>query len=322
MPKTAAWLCSAGLILAIVVGLSGCGVAPVAQSQSGTVADPRPNQQSALDQALLADVDAAITAAKQRGNDVDIAQKLRDSAVDLASKGLYEEANGNLKIAAGQVGVLVGAGGEPVPAVADAYKPAQAAPPPVTRANEPKLLDTSFASLKSLDGWERIGVPTAFGTPLWELRDGMVLQRGVDGTDSSSEHTGLVSGDAAWRDVTVTASALSHHARELGVIVRYSDGKYYRFRAMAGGDETAGTFILEKVIDGAATQLATFDGTPLTLDTWHTLSLSAEGSTLRAAVDGREVGQAEDNTLGAGRAGIVTRAEDGAYFANVVVTGR
>lgn len=321
MPRLRSWIGGTGLLLAVGAALSGCA-APVAQSQSGTVADTRPNQQSALDQALLRDVDGAITAAKTRGENTAAAQTLRDSAVELANKGLFEEANGNLKMAAGQVGVLVGVDGERIPVAGAPYTPTKQAPQPATRAGENRLLETSFANPASLDGWERIGAPIALGTPLWELRDGVLAQRGVDGTDSSSEHTGMVSGDPAWRDITVSASALSHSARELGVVARYENNNYYRFRALAGGEETAGTFILEKVVDGTASQLATFDGAPLSLDTWHTLSLSVEGTTLRVAVDGRQVGQAEDSALQSGRAGIMTRAEDGAYFANVVVTGR
>jgi len=80
--------------------------------------------------------------------------------------------------------------------------------------------------------------------------------------------------------------------------------------------------ILEKVVGRQVTQLASFDGPELTANAWHTLAVSANGSTITCSVDGRSVGSAEDTSLAAGRAGVSTLAMSGAYFANLQVFGR
>src|SRR5215216_7960629 len=110
------WLPRIGAIFALIALLAACGTVPTAQSQSGTVGDPRPAENSALDQDLLRQVDAQIASAKARNEDVSSAQGLRDSAVSLAQQGSYAEANGNLKDAALLLGVLRPVGNPPTPA--------------------------------------------------------------------------------------------------------------------------------------------------------------------------------------------------------------
>ncbi|KAB8141129.1 hypothetical protein F8S13_20195 [Chloroflexia bacterium SDU3-3] len=313
-----------GILIASSIALSSCASAPVAQSQSGSVADERPNQGTALDPSLLANVDSALAAAKNQGKDTTVAQKLRDSAVELANKGLYEEANGNLKMAAGQLGILVGADGHAItPAAGQPYAPSQQAPAAAPRANERTLLTANFSQLSSLDGWEIVGPKNPNGTALWQIREGNLVQLGLDGMDDTGDPTGLVTGDPAWADVSVTASAMPHQTREVGVIARYADHSYYRLRAITPEKDSAtSTYIIEKVIDEKATALARFEGPPLSQDTWHTITLSTQGSTLTALVDGVTLGTTSDTTLAAGRAGLATRTESGAYFANILVTGR
>lgn len=320
MKKTVRWLAASGLALAVGVGLSACGATPTVQGQSGSVTNVRTDQGSKLDAALLSEVDAAIAAAKSRSENVEAAQKLRDSAVELANKGLFEEANGNLKSSAMMVGVLAGADGSAAPAP----NPLPALPQKGEVANTgAKLLNASFKDAKNLDGWALVGPKLQEGTPLWELRDGMLVQRGVEGVLALDEQTGFVTGDAAWKDVTVSAEALARDTKELGLIVRQQGDSFYRFRALVLGTGTnSGNYILERVVGDEVTRLATFDGAELSADAWHTLALTAQGQTLTASVDGKELGSAEDATIATGRAGVSTLAMSGAYFANVQVTGR
>lgn len=317
-----AWVSRIGLLLALVVLLIGCGAAPIAQSQSGTTGDQRPAEQSALDPDLLRQVDAQIAAAKASGADVAAAQQLRDSAVQLAQQQRFDEANGNLKSAALALGLLRPAGGGANAA------PSQAIPqPPGAGVAGPQgsklLLSASFADASSIAGWQQVGPKIPTGTPVWEVRNGMLVQRGVDAIDAVDEQTGLVTGDPSWRDVTVQVHALARDTRELGLIVRQQGDSYYRFRALAvGTGKNSGNLILEKVVGRQVTQLASFDGPELTPNTWHTLAISANGSTIACSVDGRSVGSVEDSSLVGGRAGVSTLAMSGAYFANLQVFGR
>lgn len=316
------WIPRAAALLALLAALAACGTAPTAQSQSGTVGDARPAENSALDQDLLRQVDAQIAAGKARGDDVSSAQDLRDSAVSLAQKGSAAEANGNLKLAAQLVGVLRPLGDAPTAAPA---KPIARAPKPAASGDEQgtTLLDAKFDSDQAIAGWELVGPSIPDGKPLWKVVDGTLMQQGVEGVITSDEQTGLVTGDPSWRDVTVRVSALARNTRELGVIVRQQGQSFYRFRALVFGTGTnQGNLILEKVVDGNATQLASFDGPELNGDTWYTLAVSARGSTLRCYVNGKLVGSADDATLSAGRAGVSTLAMNGAFFTNLQVIGR
>jgi hypothetical protein len=314
----------AALLLALLALLASCGAAPVAEGQVGTVSEPRPNQASGLDQDLLKQVDAAIAKQKAAGADVTAAQALRDSAVQLDQQGHAEEANGNLKTAAGMVGVLRSAGNAPAASGAlPAVPAAPAAQPAVADAQGGTALNPKFDSADALKSWERIGPSSTFGTPLWDVSNGMLLQRGLDGVQSSDDPTALVTGDPAWHDVTIRAAVLVQGNKEAGLIARQNGNSFYRFRVLALGTGTnSGNLILEKVVDGQASQIAAFDGPELSADVWHTLGLSVRGTMITCSVDGKQVGTAEDSSLASGRAGVTTLAMSTTYFANVQVIGR
>jgi hypothetical protein len=318
----------AGALLALLALLASCGTAaPVAEGQVGSASDPRPNQASGLDQDLLKQVDAAIAAAKAKGADVSVAQALRDSAVDLDRQGHHEEANGNLKTAAQQVGVLRPAGNAAASSASPDNLPAipaiPAVQPAVADVAGATALNPKFDSPDALKSWQRVGKDTPIGAPLWDVVSGMLMQRGVDGVQSDDSQTGLVTGDPAWKDVTIRTSVLVQGTKEVGLIVRQSDAGFYRFRALALGTGTnSGNLILEKVVGDQATQIATFDGPEISADVWHSLGLSARGNTITAFVDGKSVGSAQDSSFTSGRAGVSSVAISGAYFANVQVIGR
>jgi hypothetical protein len=315
------WASRAGVCLLAAALLIACGATPVVESQSGTTGETRPGEASGLDQELLKQVDAQIAAAKASGQDVTAAQQLRDSAVRLAQQGSNAEANGNLKAAALQLGVLRDAGGQEAQ---QSPQPQPRAPAPAAAAADgPLLLRAAFSDAAAIDGWERIGPRIPTGTPVWEVENGMLTQRGVDGIDAVDEQTGLVTGDPQWADVTVRVDVLAHDTKEVGVLVRQQGESFYRFRALVVGTGTdSGNLILEKVIDGQITRLAEFAGPELSPDTWHTLAVAADGATITCFVDGRSVGTTEDRTLATGRAGVSTLAMSGAYFANLQVYGR
>lgn len=315
----------AGIALLLAALLASCGSAPVAEGQVGTVSDPRPNQASGIDTNLLKQVDAELAKQKAAGANIAAAQTMRDSAVKLAQGGHAEEANGNLKSAAELLGLLRPASGAPAKPIQPAGVPAIPARPlvPASEAAGATVLNPSLASADDLKSWQRVGPTTPIGTPEWAAKDGLLMQLGVDGAMQDDTPTGLVTGETSWRDVTVRTAVLVQSSKEVGLIVRQNGESYYRFRVLAiGTGSNSGNLILEKVVDGNVTQLASFDGPELSADTWHTLGLSARGSTITATVDGKPVGSASDTSLTSGRAGVSTLAMGGAFFANVQVIGR
>jgi hypothetical protein len=151
----------------------------------------------------------------------------------------------------------------------------------------------------------------------------MLTQLGVDGVTTLDEFTGFVTGDPTWTDVTVRVNALAQGTRELGVIARQNGDSYYRFRTLVfGTGSNQGNRLLEKVVDGKVTQLASFDGPELNGDTWYTLAITARSSTISCYLDGKLLGSVQDTSLAAGRAGVSTLAMSGAFFQNFQVIGR
>src|SRR5581483_1238525 len=231
------WLPRIGAIIALLALLAACGTAPTAQSQSGKVDDPRPAENSGLDQDLFKQVDQQIVKAKVGGQDVSSAQGLRDSAVDLAKKGSYAEANGNLKIAAQLLGVLRPAGNPPTPAPRPAINNAPAIIPSGDEQGN-LVLDTKFKSDQELASWQSLGLENPNDKPVWAVQNGMLTQLGVDGHIAFEDLTGVVTGDPKWTDVTVRVNAMANGNPELGVIARQSDQGYYRFRMLVVGTGT------------------------------------------------------------------------------------
>jgi hypothetical protein len=61
---------------------------------------------------------------------------------------------------------------------------------------------------------------------------------------------------------------------------------------------------------------------PFAAGTWHTLSLSSNGTTITGSVDGTQVASVTDATLTDGMPGIEAGGWYPAYFSNLNVTAR
>jgi hypothetical protein len=122
-------------------------------------------------------------------------------------------------------------------------------------------------------------------------------------------------GDTSWQNYTVSADVLFEQSgSSASLLGRYSGRDYweighigaYYLRVTDGGNWS----ILRNTTGGAMSTLASGNRPPLGTNSWHSLALTMQGSTLTAAIDGQTVGSAGDSSYAAGPAGLAVGAVD------------
>jgi len=156
----------------------------------------------------------------------------------------------------------------------------------------------------------------------WIVADGRLQQnRTVPPLrDPSIHETAAIAGDASWSDYTISASFYDQENANVGLIARRQGDSYYRYRIIRDDYEARPKHLLEKVVNGDVTIIASLDASGYGARTWHSIALSVSGSQLRAYFDGQPTISASDTSLAAGEVGLYTRAIGGMLFDNVTVT--
>jgi hypothetical protein len=126
-------------------------------------------------------------------------------------------------------------------------------------------------------------------------------------TDESYDAPYTIMGDGTWSNYTVTADALFEQPGSIDLLGRVSQEAKnnggldaYHLRI----SNTGAWSIVKSDTNWTFTTLASGSVASLGLDTWHTLALTMQGSTLTASVDGTAVGSATDSTFTNGQAGL------------------
>ncbi|MEV6846401.1 cellulose-binding protein [Actinoplanes sp. NPDC051411] len=176
----------------------------------------------------------------------------------------------------------------------------------VSNAEAASVLTADFES-GSTSGWSKSG-----GT--WSIvSDGSQTLRQ---TNASSENAREFAGDASWTDYTVSARVkpLSFGSGGYaGLLARSkSSTTFYRVAVLSSGVQ------LQAVNSGSVTVLASASR-GVAVNTWHTVSLTASGSTISASFDGASVGSGTSSVAASGRIGLQT-AFASAGFDDVTVS--
>jgi hypothetical protein len=234
-------------------------------------------------------------------------------AIGLAPRGQAQSGSGNE-----EKPILEYPEYEPTPTIG----PAPTVPPALSAAT---LYSTGFDDAAAFAAWEvaelePVTLPDSGS--IWEVRDGQLAQLMTEPAGSpDSRQTAAVTGDASWQDVVVSVNAYDLYNGVQGLVARRNGDNYYRFSIIAEYYPDAPKVVLEKVVDGVATRLATLEGPGHVEREWHTLSLSVVGGELVASLDGQVLLEATDaNPLPGGQAGIYTRAFGGILFDDFVVS--
>jgi hypothetical protein len=203
--------------------------------------------------------------------------------------------------------------------------PTVAAPPPQRQlaAGASVLFSDSFDSEASFANWQLVDVTTPLPgeESVWRIVNGHLLQdRTALAYNPAIRDTMAVTGDAGWANYTITAQVYDAANATVGLVARREGTSFYRFRMFVEGTDGDRKLVLEKVIDGVATELASASGPGYQHYRWYTIGLSVAGDQIQATIDGAPALAATDGTLAGGQAGVTTIAFGAVSFDNVTVT--
>ena len=155
----------------------------------------------------------------------------------------------------------------------------------------------------------------------WGLFNGVLAQLWTGDLQAPRpDPTIVVTGQPSWRDYTLRAAAYPEGNMELGLVVRRQGNSFYRLRLLNDAAQSTPKLLLEKVVDGQVSVLASQAGPGYQVYRWYSLRLSALGTQLEAQVDNGPVLKASDASLSQGQAGLYGLAIGQLGFDNVTVT--
>jgi hypothetical protein len=204
----------------------------------------------------------------------------------------------------------------PTPTIAPSPTPAPAVASTI-------LTEDRFTSAETLADWEffDVGVLLEADRSVWVVEDGSLVQNRTAAAGNPNTYpTMAFKGDTAWSDYTVSARFYDQGNGIAGLVARREGESFYRLRVLGDFYETTPKFVLEKVVDGEATTLASKDGPGFASRTWHTLSLSVVGTQIEARMDDQLLLEAQDSTLVNGQPGLFTLPLGNIRFGDFVVT--
>jgi hypothetical protein len=176
-----------------------------------------------------------------------------------------------------------------------------------SRAQGTTLFSDTFED-GAADGW------TTSGGSWSVVTDGTKVYRQ---TGTSGNARALAS-TASWTDQAVEARvkplAFAGGSEFVAVLARVQSSTSYYYATLRNANKIE----IKKLVSGSATLLATVDFTVNT-NTWYTLRLEAQGTTLRAFVNGTLYLTASDSQFASGKIGLATYNAS-ASFDNVAVT--
>ena len=189
------------------------------------------------------------------------------------------------------------------------------------------------------NGWEVIDdVEPQFGPSEWVVEGGTLVQKSNIWSYAPVEletkyHLGthVATGDKNWGDYSMNAIVRSADNDGVGLIFRYQDERnYYRVLLMNdpawSGLDSSGVAVntplqrLQKFVDGEPIILAENKVSQAYPSGFFALTADVRADTLRVYLNGVLILTGYDSTYGAGRIGLLSYANTGAYYDSVSVT--
>jgi len=188
-------------------------------------------------------------------------------------------------------------------------------------------------------GWTISNDPEPQSGPSeWVVENGVLVQKSniwsyglVDLETKYHLGTHITAGNPAWQDYSFNALARSADNDGIGIIFRYQDARnYYRLLLMNdpawSGRDSAGTPFntplqrLQKFVDGEPYILAENKVSQAYPSGYFSLTADVRGDTIVAYINGVRILSAIDTTYAAGKIGMLSYANSGAYYDSVSVS--
>ncbi|MBN1483774.1 MAG: DUF1080 domain-containing protein [Chloroflexia bacterium] len=204
------------------------------------------------------------------------------------------------------------------------YQPQAPLPPapayaPVAAAGGTILLEEDFAAQGVLNAWQSAFLSFDPGNMAhWEQRqEALYLNIGAGGM----QIVGMINvvGEV-WSDYVYSVDIYPEYNLEIGLVIRYQDGAFYRFRFLNHEHGESGTRLLELVQGDSVTVLDQADGPGYQSGQWYNVQAVAEGPQLSVYLNGQLILEAQDATLEQGQIGVYALSLGDVYFDNVRVT--
>jgi len=165
----------------------------------------------------------------------------------------------------------------------------------------------------------------------WQVINGELWQRSnIWSYDPPAEfiyHMGThaSAGDQDWTDYTLNAILRSTDNDGIGIIVRYQDPRnYYRILLMndAGNSGSVRSPIqrIQKIVNGEPTTLVQNVVDMAYPSGYFSLTMDVRGDIIRVFLDGMLIGEAVDSTFRSGKIGLLSYANAGSVYDDVMVT--
>ncbi len=189
------------------------------------------------------------------------------------------------------------------------------------------------------NGWTvQDDVQPQYGPSRWLVEFGVLAQKSniwsygpVELETKYHLGTHIHTGNDAWSDYTFNALVRSTDNDGVGLIFRYQDARnYYRVLLMNdpawSGRDSSGVEVntplqrIQKFVDGEPYILAENLVSQAFPQGYFALTADVRGDSIKAYLNGRLILSARDNEYGAGRIGMLSYANTGAYYDSVSVT--
>lgn len=184
-----------------------------------------------------------------------------------------------------------------------------------------------FATADSLAAWQSVALDFVLpeDSPNWVIDNGRLRQDFAGELRNSSLAQVALLAEPVVGDGVVRVSFYDEFNGVAGIVARYQgevgyEANYYRVRLLKREYEATPKYVLEKVVDGVATPLATVEGPGFAPRQWHVIELELRGGMLQVRLDGKLLMEVTDGQpLPAGQAGVYTRAIGGMLFDDVII---
>jgi hypothetical protein len=177
-----------------------------------------------------------------------------------------------------------------------------------TRFSRSAGADDVFDFTKPLEGWETISGKWSVEDVPGASRNGRALvQRATD-----NEYNVIVAPGGPYRAVSVSVRFKPISGSEDasgGIVVRFSEGRYYVVRANALEDNFRFYYY-----DRGRHMLASASVAAPALDQWHQLQITAKGDRFQASLNDREMIDHGDDRFAVGRIGLWTKTDSVTAF--------
>ncbi len=191
--------------------------------------------------------------------------------------------------------------------------------PPLPESGSTVLFQEDFPSPNALASWQSAFLsPDPGNMAHWEVRQGALYLNLEAG---GMQIVGMVNvAGETWADYVYEADLYATGNLEMGLVFRYRDGDFYRFRFLSWEHVGVPTRLLERVIGGQTTLLAASEGPGYRFGQWYHVGIVTNGPRITVYLDGQPILEAEDGHLSQGKVGVFALSLGDVYVDNIRVT--